>query len=395
MIWSSLLLAFAGMVLLILAFLLLARRRQDRVQNPLLVFEQKLQLLAQARSQGELAEPDFEQAAADLKTEYLQREQLQAVQHKTNQGWLWGTVLSVLIASVALYSLTGHYSQLQQWQQAKDNLPSYGERALLNKGEPLTEQEVQLFSLALRSKIAAEGDDAVAWFVIGRIALSKGMAADAIDAFEKALQLTPNRVNLLVSYSQALLVQGGEESLGKAGRALARVLQQEPDNTDALSMLGMVAEERGDLEQARQAWTLLLPKLSQDDPRYALIQQKLAQQDTLASGPVIELQLTIPDLLYQAYQNATLFVFVKATDGPPLPLAVKRLPAFKGEQRIRLTDQDAMQQGWALSNAKQVQISARLSLSGQVLNDEKGPQVSSEAMTLTEKPLQLSLTLQP
>ncbi|WP_337840351.1 c-type cytochrome biogenesis protein CcmI [Rheinheimera sp.] len=395
MIWSSMLLAFAGMVLLILAFLLLARRRQDRVQNPLLVFEQKLQLLAQARSQGELAEPDFEQAAADLKAEYLEREQLQAVQHKTNQGWLWGTLLLVIVGSAGLYSLTGHYSQLQQWQQAKDNLPSYGERALLNKGEPLTEQEVQLFSLALRSKIAAEGDDAVAWFVIGRIALSKGMAADAVDAFEKALQLTPNRVNLLVSYSQALLVQGDEDSLGKAGRALARVLQQEPGNTDALSMLGMVAEERGDMQQAQQAWALLLPKLEKEDPRYALIEQKLGQHQAGLTGPVIELQLHIPELLYQAYQNATLFVFAKAVEGPPLPLAVKRLPAFKGAQNIRLTDADAMQQGWALSNAKTVQITARLSLSGQVLNDEKGPEVRSDVLDLANSPLQLSLTLQP
>ena len=40
--------------------------------------------------------------------------------------------------------------------------PAYGERALLNKGEPLSEQEVTLFALALRTKLANEGDDAVA-----------------------------------------------------------------------------------------------------------------------------------------------------------------------------------------------------------------------------------------
>ncbi|WP_337880462.1 c-type cytochrome biogenesis protein CcmI [Rheinheimera sp.] len=395
MIWSSLLLAFVGMLVVIIALLLLARRSREAAENQLGLFEQKLQLLAQARRQGELAELDFELAAADLKAEYLEHEQLQAVQQKASQGWLWGTISLVIIASLALYALTGHYQKLAQWQLAKDNLASFGERALLNKGEPLTDEEVQLFALALRSKIAAEGDDAVAWFVIGRIALSKGMAADAVDAFEKALQLTPNRVNLLVSYSQALLVQGDEDSLGKAGRALARVLQQEPGNTDALSMLGMVAEERGDLQQAQQAWALLLPKLEKEDPRYALIEQKLGQHQAGLTGPVIELQLQIPELVYQAYQNATLFVFAKAIDGPPLPLAVKRLPAFKGEQKIRLTDKDAMQQGWALSNAKTVQITARLSLSGQVLNDEKGPQVSSEPVTLGTAPVQLNLMLQP
>ncbi len=59
----------------------------------------------------------------------------------------------------------------------------------------------------------------MAWFVIGRIWLSKGMLDDAIEAFEKALALTPNRVNVLISYSQALLVGGSEEHLAKAARS--------------------------------------------------------------------------------------------------------------------------------------------------------------------------------
>lgn len=405
----SLSFAAALMLALILILLLFFRRKGEEVQlSPVAQFEDKLRLLSQARDNGELAEQDFAQAATELKTQYLQSQQSQQTVASPATAWVLGTSLLVVVGTAALYSQTGHYTELQNWQTAQQQLPAYGERALLNQGEPLTEQEIELFALALRTKISKEGDDAVAWFVIGRIWLSKGMLDDAIEAFQKALALTPNRVNVLISYSQALLVAGGDENLAKAAMSLAKVLQQEPENSDALSMLAMVAEERGDKEQAQQAWQLLLPKLDKADPRYALVQQKLgltstAEQATTSeqrataavSGRVVSVQLTISPELAEQYKTGTLFVFAKAVDGPPLPLAVQKLAVFNGTQTIELSEAQAMQQGWTLANAERIQISARLSLSGQVLNDENGPQVQSEVLSFDEPKLSLSLDLKP
>ena len=402
----SLSFAAAIMLVLILVLLLFFRRRGEEVLlDPVLQFEDKLKLLSQARDHGELAEQDFVLAATELKAQYLQSQQHQQSTASSATGWVLVTTAFILIGSLGLYAWTGHFTALQNWQTAQQQLPAYGERALLNQGEPLTEQEIELFALALRTKISKEGDDAVAWFVIGRIWLSKGMVDDAIEAFEKALALTPNRVNVLISYSQALLVGGGEENLAKAALSLAKVLQQEPENTDALSMLAMVAEERGDKEQAQQAWQLLLPKLDKADPRYALVQQKLGltsapeqatERDPAAvSGRQVSVQLTISPELAEHYKAGTLFVFAKAVDGPPLPLAVQKLAVFNGTQTIELSEAQAMQPGWTLANADRIQISARLSLSGQVLNDENGPQVQSDALSFTGSKLNLSLSLQP
>lgn len=405
----SLSFAAALMLVLILVLLLFFRRKGEEVQlSPVAQFEDKLLLLSVARDNGELAEQDFAQAAAELKTQYLQSQQSQQAVASPATGWVLGTVLLVVVGTAALYSQTGHFTALQNWQTAQHQLPSYGERALLNQGEPLTEDEIELFALALRTKISKEGDDAVAWFVIGRIWLSKGMLDDAIEAFEKALALTPKRVNVLISYSQALLVAGGEENLAKAALSLAKVLQQEPENPDTLSMLAMVAEERGDKEQAQQAWQLLLPKLDKTDPRYELVQQKLGLASTpeqattteqaataAVSGRQVSVQLTISPELAVQYKTGTLFVFAKAVDGPPLPLAVQKLAVFNGTQTIELSEAQAMQPGWTLANAERIQISARLSLSGQVLNDENGPKVQSDVLSFNEPKLRLSLSLQP
>lgn len=398
----SLSFAAALMLILIVVLLLFFRRKGAEVQlSPVVQFEEKLQLLSQARDNGELAEQDFTLAATELKTQYLLSQQSQQTVSSPATGWVIGTSALVLLCTLALYSQTGHFTELQNWQTAQQQLPAYGERALLNKGEPLTDEEIDLFALALRTKISNEGDDAVAWFVIGRIWLSKGMLDDAIEAFEKALALTPNRVNVLISYSQALLVGGGEQNLAKAARSLSLVLQQDPENADALSMLAMVAEERGDKEQAQQAWQLLLPKLDKADPRYALVQQKLGlattpeQNTAVVSGRVVSVQLTISPELAEQYKTGTLFVFAKAVDGPPLPLAVQKQAVFSGTQTVELSEAQAMQQGWTLANADRIQISARLSLSGQVLNDENGPQVQSGILSFNDEKLSLSLDLQP
>jgi cytochrome c-type biogenesis protein CcmI len=401
----SLSFAAALMLVLILVLLLFFRRKGVEVQlSPLVQFEDKLMLLSQARDNGELAEQDFVLAATELKAQYLQSQQVQQSAARPATAWVLATTAFILVGTLALYSQTGHFTQLQNWQTAQQQLPTYGERALLNQGEPLTEQEIELFALALRTKISKEGDDAVAWFVIGRIWLSKGMLDDAIEAFEKALALTPNRVNVLISYSQALLVGSGEENLAKAALSLSKVLQQEPENADALSMLAMVAEERGDKEQAQQAWQLLLPKLDKTDPRYALVQQKLgltstpeqgAESAAIVSGRQVSVQLSINPELAEKYKTGTLFVFAKAVDGPPLPLAVQKLAVFSGTQTIELSEAQAMQPGWTLANAERIQISARLSLSGQVLNDENGPQVQSDVLSFSEPKLSLSLSLQP
>lgn len=173
-------------------------------------------------------------------------------------------------------------------------------------------------------------------------------------------------------------------------------------------MLAMVAEERGDKEQAQQAWQLLLPKLDKADPRYELVQQKLGLASTpqqaaaseqtataAVSGRQVSVQLTISPELAEHYKTGTLFVFAKAVDGPPLPLAVQKLAVFNGTQTIELSEAQAMQPGWTLANAERIQISARLSLSGQVLNDENGPQVQSDVLSFNEPKLRLSLSLQP
>ncbi|RVU41225.1 c-type cytochrome biogenesis protein CcmI [Rheinheimera riviphila] len=418
-------LIFAALMLLLCAAALIfwprsAKSTADQSQKEL--FRERLQLLVQARDYGELAEEDFATAAAELKSQFLAQQQHRLVSPEKRHFKLEFAMLSVVVLVVAIgYGLNGHYRQLADWQTAQQNLPSYGERSLLNKGEPLSEKEVTLFGLALRTKLANEGDDAVAWFVLGRIWFSQGLVDEAIESFERALSLTPDRSNLLLSYAQALLVTESAENLQKAARSLGRVLEVDPGNQDALAMLALIAQERGDFAEAKAAWQVVLAQIPADDPRRSMIEQQLAQlpaakqaaeptateataatatatekntADLPASGRRISLELTIPPELAAKFANATLFVVAKAVAGSPMPLAVQKLPVQAGTQQIELTSAMVMQAGWGLDNVDQVLVSARLSQSGTVTKTAGDPEVQSKALDLSKGPVKLSLTME-
>ncbi len=382
------------------------------------LFRERLQLLVLARDHGELAEADFAQAAAELKQHFVESTTRNTEIKTVSSGpLLWGALLLLLLITGISYGLTGHYQRLNDWVAAQQNLPAYGERALLNKGEPLSDQEITLFALALRTKLALEGDDAVAWFVLGRIWFSQGLVDESIEAFERALQLTPERINLRLSYAQALLVTESTENMQKAAQSLGLVLQKDPANTDALSMLALIAQQRGDVKEARAAWGLLLAQIPPADPRYAMIQQQLAaldgnpsqamaaavgapksaatasDQDPAAATRRITIDLTIAEGVANKFANATLFVVAKAVAGSPMPLAVQKLPVVAGRQTIELTSAMVMQPGWGLDNVEQVVVSARISQSGAVSKTAGDPEVVSEVLTFTQGQV-LTLTME-
>lgn len=408
-------LAMVAALLLAVSALMLCWPRQMKAGQQLdrkSLFAEKLALLTGARELGELSDDDFAIAAGELKNQFLaplpDAQQLQG--RSTRSGLLAFGILVLMTAGV--YALTGQYRELQHWQQAQDNLAGFGERALLGKGEALNEAELSQFALALRTKLADSGDDAVAWFVLGRIWFSQGQVPESIEAFEKALSMTPERTNLLISYAQALLVEGSEDNVKKAAKSLGVVLSKDAGNIDALSMLALIAQQRGDVKEARAAWEVLLAQLPKDDPRYAQVQQQLAQLESVqqvsqqqmsqqqapqqngetAAGPVLNVTLTIPQAVADANAGATLFVFARATEGMPLPVAVQKLTVKAGTLQIRLDNSHSMQSGWNLSAVKSVTVGARISRSGSATPDQTDLQLKSAELSLSATPQQVDLS---
>ena len=127
-------------------------------------------------------------------------------------------------------------------------------------------------------------------------------------------------------------------------------------------------------------WNRLLAQLPQgDSSRTALLggieraKEKLAAGEGKASAPAAVAsgaKLTVKVELAEALKDKVkpddvVFIFAKATSGPSLPLAAKRVTVAQLPIEVELSDGDAMMPNMKLSNFPEVQLMARVSRSGQ------------------------------
>lgn len=82
-------------------------------------------------------------------------------------------------------------------------------------------------------------------------------------------------------------------------------------------------------------------------------------------APSFNVELNIaPALAAELNGNETVFVVARAADGPPTPLAVRRMTVADLPARISLSDKDAMVEGLNLSTFPEIVITARVSKNG-------------------------------
>lgn len=281
----------------------------------------------------------------------------------------------LIVLTAIFYGYTGSQQQIKGWHDAMSNLKSYGERAVMQNGEPLTANELQAFALALRTKLDQSGDDEVAWMLLGRVAMSLNEFDMAKQSFDKVLKMNPDNKQVLISYSQVLLMEGNDANMSQAATMLSKVLKAEPTNIDAISLLALIAYERKDWLQAKTAFEVLLASMEQNDPRYSMIAERIAEIDAhlnneqvtnteVADASNSEISITVdldPALADSQPQNGTLFVFAKAASGPQMPLAVVKMTEYSFPLTVTLSDANAMVDGLNLSSVEQIILTARLS----------------------------------
>ncbi|WP_105213692.1 c-type cytochrome biogenesis protein CcmI [Pseudoalteromonas sp. T1lg22] len=371
-------LAFAALIFVCWPFF----RRFESDANPSVnaeridIFEQRQQELADDLALGRISQTSFNESLLELKRRLLNElAPEQQLQSRGNNRILALTGASFLVLlSAVFYYFTGSQAQLQAWEKAMVELPELGERAVMGKGEPLDANERQALLLGLRTRLAKDGDDAVAWLMLGRVAMTLNDYEMAMQAFDKVLAMDPENISAKVSYAQSLLIKGDDMAMNQAAKLLSQVLQVQPQNIDAISMLALIAYERKDWAEAKSAFELILLTMNEQDSRYAMVSERikeidarLAQAQNSEPTHKVQVQVTLADDIADRIPlNAVLFVFAKAAEGPAMPLAVKRFEQFSLPMTVTLSEADAMMAQLSLQQFEQIQVIARISKDGDV-----------------------------
>jgi len=245
----------------------------------------------------------------------------------------------------------------------------------------------------LQESLARKPDDAKGWALLAQAYSALNQPQQALDALNHLLKLKPGDPDAMVAWVEAMAETSPSHQIDDASRAkLQRALQIEPTHQRALWLLGISDFQRGDYADAGKQWKVLLPLLQPGSKVAGAVQQGLADAEARARGGTkgaalaaadpapassaaaasntVALNVTVkldPKLAAKVQPADTLFVFARAVDGPPMPLAVARLKASDLPAKITLIDAMAMTPAMTLSKFPKVSVTARISKTGNAM----------------------------
>lgn len=230
----------------------------------------------------------------------------------------------------------------------------------------------------LERRMKASPDDAEGWAMLGRSYFVTQRYAEASQAYAKANQLNGSQTaEWLVGQGEALAMANNRQVAGEPQKLFQQALKLDPGQGKALWYAGLAAAQSGQYKDAMAYWLTLRDQQLPDELRTALNDrlQELSQLGNLSiparvapkEALPVSLQLRVslsPELAGRIPAGASLLVFAKAAEGPPMPLAVQKLDAGKFPVSVTLDDSMAMMPTMKLSQFQHWVVTARVSRTG-------------------------------
>ncbi|WP_085705072.1 c-type cytochrome biogenesis protein CcmI [Pseudomonas sp. B8(2017)] len=233
----------------------------------------------------------------------------------------------------------------------------------------------------LERVVQAQPDSAEAVYFLGRAYMAEQRPADAARTFERAVALAGRQPELLGQWAQALYFAADKKWSPQLQALTDEALKADPNEVTSLGLRGIAAFEGERYQEAIDYWKRLLAQLPEGDASRAALQggidraaERLGGSPGQAAAPVaarlkvrVELAAVLKD---KVKPDDTVFIFARASNGPPMPLAAKRVTVAQLPIEVELSDADAMMPQMKLSDFAEVQLVARVSRAGQPTHGE-------------------------
>jgi cytochrome c-type biogenesis protein CcmH len=357
----------------------------DRAAQNVQLYQERLTELSLQHAAGTLDASQLEAGKAEAARELL-ADNAQTQSRAAALGRKVPMLVALLlpIAGLALYLHWGGSDQVQLTREL---------------GEP--PRTVEEMVVRLERTLQVQPEDAESWFFLGRAYMAQNRVEEAAEAFAQAAEFSGRQPEVLGYWAQALYFSAAGEWTPQLQALTDEALQANPDETTTLGLLGIVAFEQARYNEAIAYWQRLLAATPAGDGTRQAIEtgitrarEKLLElgeqpsETVAAPGPLLSVRIDLADAVRgQVQPEDSVFVFARAVDGPPMPLAVKRLTVADLPVQVNLSDADAMLPQMKISSFPKVQLVARISRSGDATDGEwlgLGQPISSSDSTLQQ-----------
>lgn len=291
------------------------------------------------------------------------------------------TVVLIPVLSIEFYRAWSTWDWNQSTQQSA-----------VDESHEMT--ELPEMTRRLEQRLAENPDDLEGWMMLGRSYAVMRDFPKAAAAYRKAVELTGGQdPNVLTSYAETLILVDNNSLVGEAGDIFEGILRDRPDHQAALWYGGLRAFAQTDYALAKERWE----RLAASNPPESLmphiqerlqdVRSRLGEEPQLAAAPAsgdaaapapaasavassggIQLSVRVSEGIGDGRDLSGGLLFIIAR--PPgvtagAPLAVIRRGAAELPLALTLSNDNAMMAGVELEQMAAMQLTARISFSGQ------------------------------
>ena len=366
-----------------------------------------MQELIKNREDGEIGEAQYRQ---------LEEERQAALLSEVDAGvnsWISGSRLPVTAAAMIVVFAVFAYSEYGLSFGALNDLQLARE---IQQSNPHDMPGMRVTVEKLSLKMIDQPDNDQGWFLLAQSWRLLSEYGHSAEAFRHLADRYPADASIAAQYAETLFLAEDKKFTVPVKEAIERALGLDGDNLLMLELSAMSAWQQGDENSALALFTKALETGIQGE-RAVLLQQTIErlqagpgqiagsgqqvgsspQEDSvqqaapIQQSPASDSEDRIVQVLVEvapgvdAGPKDTVYVYARAFNGPPMPLAVQRLAVAGLPALITLTSSQAMIQGMSLSDVDKVQLVARISSSGIANASPDDYEVLSEEVDITKK----------
>ena len=312
--------------------------------------------------------------ANDIDIDNIEADQTSDANSQSNKPVIAALCVSLPIAALVVYSIVGMPESFRLLAEQKNPSPQQHQTNPSN----VAPEQINQMLVQIEERLKTNPNDVKGWTVLSRTYISLGRYDDAKRSLIKLMELQGESAAILTTIADASGLSAQGNLVGEPQQYLERALKLDPNFTQALWMSGLAAAQQKDNATAVKYWEKLLPLMGAFPEQQAELRQliktskgeitnqtQIVENEPTISSTGLQIKVSIdPNVAEQAKPSDLVFVFAKALQGPPAPLAVKRLKVSELPTTINLSDTDAMIDQFKLSLFEDVTINARVSKSG-------------------------------
>lgn len=226
--------------------------------------------------------------------------------------------------------------------------------------------------------LADNPEDIEGWATLAQLFIAQQRFGEAASTYRKIRELSGDSADLLVREADAMAMANEGVLSGEPEMLITKALRLDPNHGSALWLAGIAAAARGDYQASLQYWRRAESVISTEEFLLEIRRLIASAEAELASiepsTPVVDsdvgshsVRVSVSaetSVLQESDAEDTLYVFARASEGPPMPLAVVRSQVKELPLVVDLDDSLAMMENLKLSSFDEVVIVARISKSG-------------------------------